>query len=146
MYRAFLVWPFASTVIGSAAGICWAMIFRQEVQERAHVYLDDSVPCLIRGGVAGCLFGFLVCAICARWPRLLPAAAVLAATLLRIGIMAPLGWFAGDMAAYRQTREGMAIGAAASAGIGFLIGVAQVLLDLRGRRTAAGPVSDPHRR
>ena len=53
MYRAIVMGPVAFTVIGGAMGICWAMLYRQEPQERAHVYLDDSFPCLFAGAAAG---------------------------------------------------------------------------------------------
>ena len=57
MSRASLIGPVAFTLIGGSAGICWAMLYCQEPQERAHVYLDDSMPALFGGLFAGCLVG-----------------------------------------------------------------------------------------
>ena len=43
MNRALLIGPVLFTLIGGGAGICFAMMYRQEPLERAHVYLDDSL-------------------------------------------------------------------------------------------------------
>ena len=68
MNRAFLIGPVACKLIGGAAGICLGMLYRQEPGERAHVYLEDSLPLLAGGAVAGCLTGTCVFAACIHWP------------------------------------------------------------------------------
>jgi hypothetical protein len=133
MGRAILIGPGAFTLIGGAAGICWAMLYRQEPQERAHVYLDDGFPCLLVGAAAGCLIGVIVFVACVRWPGLLSAASLVVAILLGVGIMAPMGWIAGDIGNQRLPREDMRSGAMAGAGIGLVVGVFQCLADWRMR-------------
>jgi hypothetical protein len=149
MHRAILIGPVAFTLIGGAIGICWAMLYRQEPQERAHVYLDDSFPCLCAGAAAGFLVGLIVFTACARWPALLSIATVVIATLLGAGIIAPIGWIAGDSGIDRQPRQGMMNGAVTGAAIGLILGVLQWRVDRwrrpaepsaaeRGRSTARG--------
>lgn len=141
MKRAVLVGPVAFTLIGGAAGICWAMLYRQEPEERAHVYLNDSSPCLLAGAAAGSLVGLLVLQACTRWSRLLPVITVVASVLMGVGIMAPIGWIAGDSRLKREPQAGMIIGAMIGAAVGLVVGSLQAFADHRGRR--AEPFSRP---
>jgi hypothetical protein len=145
MRRAILIGPVAFTFIGGAAGILWAMLYRQEPQERAHVYLEDSFPAAFVGAAAGCLIGVIVFAACARWPGLLSAASLVVAIFLGAGIMAPMGWIAGDSGSQRLPREGMRNGAMAGAGIGLVAGVLQCLADWRMRRAGQDAAPDRSR-
>src|SRR5205823_4646802 len=81
MYRALLIGPVACAVIGGAAGVCLAMLYRQEPNERAHVYLDDSLPLLAGGAVLGCLAGLCIFAACRRWPWVRSGLTVLVMTV-----------------------------------------------------------------
>src|SRR5437868_6786714 len=82
---------------GASAGICLAMLYRQEPMERAHVHLEDGLPLLEAGAAVGCLVGACVFAACARWPRPQAAATVLVAAALGAAIAAPLGWVIFDL-------------------------------------------------
>jgi hypothetical protein len=143
MNRAILIGPVVFTLLGAAVGICLAMLYRQEPQERAHVYLDDSMPLVLLGAVAGALVGCGVSAACARWPGLVRIATVAFAALLGAAITAPLGWILGDMGAERLPREGMAAGAGIGGVMGLALGVAQMLLDRW--RPSAAPGAAPDR-
>jgi hypothetical protein len=110
------------------------MLYRQEPNERAHVYIDDSLPLLANGAVLGCLVGVCIFAACRRWPWVLPGLTVLVMTVMGAAIMAPFGWIAGDMVRARMPREGMAIGAAIGAAGGLLSGGVQLLIDRLRRR------------
>src|SRR6476660_2699534 len=105
MYRALLIGPVACALIGGAAVVCLAMLYRQEPQERAHVYLDDSLPLLTSGVILGCLAGVCISALCNRWPRVLPGLTVLVMTVMGAAIVAPFGWIAGDTGRERMPRE-----------------------------------------
>ena len=111
MNRAILMGPVIFTLVGAGGGICLAMLYRQEPQERAHVHLDDSLPLVLLGAVTGSLAGSGVPAICARWPRFVQVAGVVSVTLLCTAITAPLGWIIGDMGKERLPHEGMTVGA-----------------------------------
>jgi hypothetical protein len=148
-WRTLLVGPIAFAVTGTAMGICWAMLYRYDPKEHAHVYLDESIPPAFCGAVAGLLAGAGVAGLCIWRPGLRPALTVLAATLLCGSAAAPLGWIVGDSRASRRVREdgplepalepapraGMAWAAASGAVIGFGIGLMQWLVD---RHIAAG--------
>jgi hypothetical protein len=141
--RILLVGPIAFAVTGTAMGICWAMLYRYEPTEHAHVYLDESIPPAFHGAVAGLLVGAGVAGLCIWRPGLRPAVTVLAATLLCGSAAAPLGWIVGDSRASRRVREdgplepalepapraGMAWAAASGAVIGLGIGLIQWLID-----------------
>ena len=142
MYRALLIGPVACAVIGGAAGVCLAMLYRQEPNERAHVYLDDSLPLLAGGAVLGCLAGLCIFAACRRWPWVRSGLTVLVMTVLGAGIAAPFGWIAGDMGRERMPREGMAVGAAIGAAGGLVSGAVQLLIDLLRRRSERGVAAD----
>jgi len=135
MYRALLIGPVACAVIGGAAGVCLALLYRQEPNERAHVYLDDSLPLLVSGAVLGCLVGACIFAACSRWPWVLPGLIVLVMTVMGAAIVAPFGWIAGDMGRARMPREGMAVGAAIGAAGGLVCGGVQLLIDWLRHRT-----------
>lgn len=134
MYRALLIGPIVCTLIGGAAGVSSAMLYRQYPLERAHVHIDDSLPLLVGGAALGGLAGACVFAACRRWPRVVPALTVLATTALGAAIAAPLGWIAGDLRMERMPRQGMSAGAAVGAVGGLLVGLAQSLVDWRRRR------------
>jgi hypothetical protein len=129
MNRAILIGPVVFTLAGAATGVCLAMLYRQDYQERATVHLDDSRPFVVLGAAAGALVGYGVSAACARWPKLVRITTVTSAALLGAAITAPLGWIVGDLRTERSAREGMAVGAAAGGVLGFALGLAQVLLD-----------------
>jgi len=63
-------------------------------------------------------------------------------TVLGAGIVALLGWIAGDMGRARMPREGMAVGATIGAAGGLVSGAIQLLMDLRGRRAEPGVAED----
>jgi hypothetical protein len=96
IYRAILIGPVAGTLIGGAVGVCLAMLYRQEPEARAHVYIDDSLPLLLGGAVLGCLAGVCMLALCKWWPWAISPLTVLVMTLLGAAILAPIGWIAGD--------------------------------------------------
>jgi hypothetical protein len=129
MNRAFLIGPVVFTLAGAATGVCLAMLFRQEPEERAHVYIDDSLPFVVSGATAGALAGYGVLAACARWPKLVQIATVASAALLGAVMTAPLGWIVGDLGAERLAREGMAVGAGAGGLLGFALGMIQMRQD-----------------
>jgi len=140
--RAILIGPVACTLIGGAVGICLAMLYHQEPNERAHVYLEDSLPLLVGGLVFGCLGGVCIFAASARWPWLLLGLTMLVMTLLGAAIAAPLGWIAGDTGMERTPREGMAVGAAIGAAGGLVCGGVQLLIDWLRRRADPGVAAD----
>ena len=100
MYRAILIGHVACAVIGGAAGVCLAMLYRQEPNERAHVYLDDSLPLVDGGAAVGCLVGQCIFVACMRWPWVVPCLTLLVMTVLGAGIVAPFGWIAGDLGSH----------------------------------------------
>jgi hypothetical protein len=113
-----------------------------EPQERAHVYLEDSFPCLCAGAGAGFIVGLIAFKACARWPPLLSIATVVIPSLLCAGIVAPMGWIAGDNGIHRQPREGMMKGAVTGAVIGLVLGVLQWLVDRWRRRAELSAIAD----
>jgi hypothetical protein len=142
MYRALLIGPLACAVIGGAVGVCLAMLYRQEPGERAHVYIEDSLPLLVSGTVVGCFVGVCISAACRRWPRVAPGLTVLVMTVLGAGIVAPLGWIAGDLGSPRMPRVGMAVGAALGAVGGLVSGGVQLLIDRLRRRAKPDDAAD----
>ena len=142
MFRAILIGPVACTLIGGLAGICLGMLFRQEPNERAHVHLEDSVPFLLGGAVAGCLAGVYVFTACTRWPRAQPLMNILVMTVLGAAISAPIGWMIGDQGMERLARKGMAVGAAIGMGGGLSFGILQSLTDRRRRLNEQDVTSD----
>ena len=134
MHRATLIGPLACSLIGGGAGVCLAMLYRQEPLERAHVYLDDSLPFFLGGVLGGLLVGVWIHAICLQWPSAMPWLSVPVMTLLGAAILAPVGWIAGDTAVERASREGMLWGALMGAAGGLAAGVVQFLTDRRSRR------------
>ena len=154
--------PLILALAGAGAGVCGAMLYLHDPRERAHVYLQYSLPVAIAGLVGGAVAGQAVAAACTRRPRLVPAAEVAAATILGAAVVAPLGWIVGDLRAERLGAEGMAIGAVVGAAIGLVLGVVQTRPDRRQLTEppgpdpavanyrerpdgSAAPVDDPHR-
>jgi hypothetical protein len=123
--------PLILALVGAGAGVCGAMLYWQDPGERARVHLDASLPLALVGLLGGAAVGGAAAAICARRPRLIPAAGVGAAALLGAAFAAPLGWIVGDMGAERLAREGMAVGAGVGAALGLVVGLIQGRLDLR---------------
>jgi hypothetical protein len=134
--RAQLIGPVGCTLIGAAAGVCWAMLYRESEGEHGRVHLDDSVPAVFLGAVAGIFVGRLVSAFCRRRPRAIPAVTLLVTTLLGAAIAAPAGWIAGDQwkGMDRDPPRGMALGASLGASGGLVVGVVQLLSDRKRRR------------
>jgi hypothetical protein len=134
MHRAVLIGPVVWTLVGSASGLCAAMLSHRETDVRAEVKLEESTPLLADGALIGCLVGLCVLGVCSAWPRALPAAEVLSMTVLGAALAAPLGWVVGDSVTARLPSEGMAAGAAAGAAGGLVLGVLQRLSDWRKSR------------
>lgn len=131
MSRAASIAPVAFLLVGAAVGISWAMLYRQEPQERAHVYLDDSLPPAMAGAAAGLMFGGAVSAVCRRWPGLNSAVGVLIAALLCASVAAPMGWIVGDSQQERAPCAGMLWGACCGAGVGIGLALVQWFADYR---------------
>jgi hypothetical protein len=132
--RAALVGPVAFTLIGGAAGICWAMLYRPDLNAWATVRFDESVPALFIGSLVGLFVGAIVFVSCTLWPKLLSFATLIATVLLGMGITAPIGWFAEDNNIRRMGTNGMQHGAIIGAVGGLMVGTLQCYLDNR-RRT-----------
>jgi drug/metabolite transporter (DMT)-like permease len=143
--RVEVIGPIAFTLIGASAGICLAMLFRQEPSERAHVHLDDSFPFFLAGCGVGLVCGCAVAGVCTWRPRLVPLVSIASTTLLGAAIAAPIGWIVGDEGDDRLPRKGMAVGALVGASIGSALGIAQWRLDRRrySREEQQSPASEP---
>ena len=66
------------------------------------------MPLVVSGAFLGCLVGGCIFAACRLWPWVLPSLTVLVMTVSGAGIVAPLGWIAGDSGSTRMPRVGMA--------------------------------------
>jgi NhaP-type Na+/H+ or K+/H+ antiporter len=115
-------------VAGAGVGLCLAMMFRQDPDVIPHVNLDDSLPFVVSGLLVGCLFGLVVSLICRMYPRLVPAAGMLAVMSLGAAFTAPWGWLCGYTGIHRfepVPQRGMVTGAIVGAFLGCLVGVGQ---------------------
>jgi hypothetical protein len=129
VFRVVRFAPIVFGLVGAGSGVSLAMLYRQEPMERAHVYIDDSLPFFLAGAMVGCLFGGLVLAICTCCPRLVRGAGMSSIILLGAAFTAPLGWIVGDSAAERVPQDGMIGGAVVGAVLGCVVGVIQLALD-----------------
>src|SRR5581483_890476 len=113
------------------------------------VHLEESVPLVFLGLVAGVIAGRGVAQACARWPRLVRPLGLASVALLGTAVAAPLGWIGGTLVASERLPRveeradvehlpplGMALGAGLGCGLGRALGGVQVLLDRR--RSSAG--------
>jgi hypothetical protein len=124
----------AFTLVGTAVGICWAMLYR--VSGIMHVHLEDSLPPALAGAYVGLMVGWAVAETCRKWSWLRPVVEVLTATLLCGSMAAPLGWMAGDNPHQRDPRGGMFWGAVCGAVVGLGAGLVQLVVGrLRPART-----------
>jgi hypothetical protein len=123
MPREFLFGPLIFTLSGALIGISTAMLYRQEPQERAHVYLEDSLPLCIQGTLAGCVVGLAVMGTYKWINYVRPMIEIVATAVLCASICAPFGWIIGDRQTERVPHDGMVIAASCGFFFGLLVGV-----------------------
>jgi hypothetical protein len=123
MSQRTLIGPVTFSLVGGSVGLCWAMLYLADPNERVHVYLDDSALPVVVGVFLGLLIGWIVSAVIRSRPLLARCAAVLAATLLCAAMGGPIGWIVGDGLQKRSPTEGMNWGAVVGALVGLILGV-----------------------
>jgi hypothetical protein len=142
MTRPLLFGPVAFTLIGSSLGICWAMLYRQSPQERAQVFLEDSITPFLGGAFLGLLFGTIVLIPCIVLPGIQPFVRLMVAGLLGLAIAAPFGWIIGDNGVTRRPQRGMIVGALLGATFGVCTGTLQSRRDRRSSRAEQDAAAD----
>jgi hypothetical protein len=125
---------------GACVGICTGMLYYHGGSRFDRVPLDDSLPLLVVGCVAGTVIGSLVSVLYRKVQRLRTLIAMISAGALAGGIGGILGWIVGDSRArnYHEhlqlAHPGMALGAIGGCVIGMLLGAYRHRLNRRGDR------------
>jgi hypothetical protein len=125
MPNAVLLGPVIFGLTGALVGVSTGMLFFQDPEVRAQVYIVDSLPLACGGAFLGGLVG---CGV--KWayetrPRVRAAIDVAAVTLLCGSIAAPAGWIVGESLADRIPRAGMGWGALFGVAAGLLLGTSR---------------------
>ena len=132
--RDAVITPPVFAVVGGLIGISIGMIWLSDTA--GNVKLETGVPLLIGGLFFGAVAGAGLKAIYSRMGRGKAVVFILVVTILAGRIGAPIGWVAGFITefGYREqvSVSRMMWGAIIGAGVGFLLGLSEVLFRRRG--------------